>query len=182
MVGTLGKADGFNKASDVHIPLSESLRKVQSMLSKFGVSSLVDDLELKLNRAAEAAIPKVKILFGNAISDMSIEDGKKILNGPKDSATQYFRGKMSAPLARDMKPIVNSQLSQVGAIASYDKVIGQYKSIPFVPDAKANLTDYVFDKAIAGVFLYHGREEASIRETSAKRLQSYQRRSLAADG
>ena len=81
-----------------------------------------------------------------------------------------------------MKSIVNSQLSQVGAIASYDKVIGQYKSIPFVPDAKANLTDYVFDKAIAGVFLYHGREETSIRETSAKRLQSYQRRSLAADG
>jgi len=29
----------------------------------------------------------------------------------------------------------------VGAIASYDKMIGQYKSIPFVPDAKANLTD-----------------------------------------
>ena len=133
MVGTLGKADGFNKASDVHIPLSESLRKVQSMLSKFGVSLLVDDLELKLNRAAEAAIPKVKILFGNAISDMSIEDGKKILNGPKDSATQYFRGKMSAPLARDMKSIVNGQLSQVGAIASYDKVIGQYKSIHSCP-------------------------------------------------
>ena len=72
MVGTLGKADGFNKASDVHIPLSESLRKVQSMLSKFGVSSLVDDLELKLNRAAEAAIPKVKILFGANRGDLCI--------------------------------------------------------------------------------------------------------------
>ena len=58
------------------------------MLSKFGMSSLVDDLELKLNRAAEAAIPKAKILFGNAIFDVSIEDAKKILNGPKDSATQ----------------------------------------------------------------------------------------------
>ena len=122
------------------------------MLSKFGMSSAVDDLELKLNRAAEAAIPKAKILFGNAISDMSIEDVKKILNGLKDSATQYSRGKMSAPLARDMKPIVNSQLSQVGAIASYD-----------------NLTDYVLHKAIAGVFLYLGREEAAIRETPAKR-------------
>ena len=76
---------------------------------------------------------------------------------------------MLAPLARDMKPIVNSQLSQVGAIASYDKMIGQYKSIPFVPDAKANLTDYVLDKAIAGVFLYLGREETAIRETPAKR-------------
>ena len=169
VVATLGKADGFNKASDVHIPLPGSLKTVQSMLGKVGMSSLVDDLELKLNRAAEAAVPKAKKLFGDAISEMSIEDAKKILNGPNDSATRYFQGKMSATLARDMKPIVNSQLSRVGAIASYDKMIGQYKSIPFVPDAKANLTDHVLDKAIAGVFLYLGREEAAIRENPAKR-------------
>ena len=68
-----------------------------------------------------------------------------------------------------MKPIVNSQLSQVGAIRAYDKMIGQYKSIPFVPDAKANLTNHVLDKAIPGVFLYLGREEAAIRENPAKR-------------
>ena len=169
VVGTLGKADGFNKSPDVHIPLPKSLKTVQSMLGKFGMSSLVDDLELKLNRAAEAAVPKARKLFGHSISQMSIEDAKKILNGPKDSATRYFQSKMSAPLARDMKPIVNSQLSQVGAIRAYDKMIGQYKSIPFVPDAKANLTNHVLDKAIAGVFLYLGREEAAIRENPAKR-------------
>jgi hypothetical protein len=169
VVGTLGRTDGFNKASDVHIPLPGSLKKVQSMLGKFGMSSLVDDLELKLNRAAEAAVPKATNLFSHAISQMTIDDAKKILNGPKDSATRYFQGKMSAPLARDMKPIVNRQLSQVGAIASYDRMIGQYKSIPFVPDAKANLTNHVLDKAIAGVFLYLGREEAAIRENPAMR-------------
>ena len=48
-------------------------------------------------------------------------------------------------------------------------MVGQYKSLPFVPDAKANLTDYVLDKAISGVFLYLGREEAAIRENPAKR-------------
>ncbi|MBT5051159.1 MAG: DUF4197 domain-containing protein [Rhodospirillaceae bacterium] len=169
VVGTLGRSDGFNKSSDVHIPLPESLKTVQSMLGKVGMSGLADDLELKLNRAAEAAVPKARTLFGNAISEMSIVDARKILNGPKDSATRYFRGKMSAPLAGEMKPIVNDQLGQVGAIASYDRMIGQYKSIPFVPDAKANLTQYVLDKAIAGVFLYLGREEAAIRENPAKR-------------
>jgi hypothetical protein len=48
-------------------------------------------------------------------------------------------------------------------------MIGHYKSLPFVPDAKANLTDYVLDKAINGVFLYLAREEAAIRENPAKR-------------
>ena len=169
VVSTLGRADGFNKASDVHIPLPGSLKTVQTMLNKVGMGSLTDDLELRLNRAAEAAVPKASKLFGNAIQQMTIDDAKAILNGPKDSATQYFKRKMSAPLMGEMKPIVNSQLSQVGAIASCDKMIGQYKSIPFVPDAKANLTDYVLEKEIAGVFLYLGREEAAIRENPAKR-------------
>lgn len=169
VVGLLGRTDGFNKASDVHIPLPGSLKSVQSMLAKVGMSSLADDLELRLNRAAEAAVPKAKKLFGDAISQMTIEDAKGILNGPKDSATRYFHRKMAAPLADEMKPIVNDQLANVGAIASYDKMIGQYKSIPFVPDAKADLTDYVLKKAIDGVFLYLGREEAAIRENPAKR-------------
>tara|TARA_R110000787_G_scaffold38793_34_gene97587 strand:+ start:536 stop:1282 length:747 start_codon:yes stop_codon:yes gene_type:complete len=169
VVGTLGTAGGFNKSPDVRIPLPDSLKSVQSMLSKIGMGALGEDLELRLNRAAEAAVPKARTLFGNAIAEMSIDDAKKILNGPKDSATQYFRSKMSAPLAGEMKPIVDQQLSQVGAIAAYDRMIGQYKTMPFVPDAKANLTDHVLDKAIGGVFLYLGREEAAIRENPAAR-------------
>lgn len=169
VVQSLGRSDGFNGSPDVHIPLPESLKSVQSVLRKVGMGGMADDLELRLNRAAEAAVPKASRLFADAISQMSIDDAKKILNGPKDSATQYFRGKMSAPLASDMRPIVNNQLAQVGAIASYDRMIGQYKNIPFVPDVKANLTQYVLEKAIGGVFLYLGREEAAIRENPGKR-------------
>jgi len=169
VVGTLGKTDGFNKSGDVHIPLPGSLKNVQSMLSKVGMSGLADDLELRLNRAAEAAVPKARKLFFDAISAMTIDDARKILNGPKGSATQYFRGKMSSPLRGEMKPFVDTQLSQVGAVAAYDRMMGRYKSIPFVPDAKADLTNHVLDKAIDGVFLYLGREEAAIRENPAKR-------------
>ncbi len=76
---------------------------------------------------------------------------------------------MSSPLAAEMKPIVDTQLASVGAIASYDRMIGQYKTPPFVPDVKSDLTNHVLDKAIGGVFLYLGREEAAIRENPAKR-------------
>jgi len=169
VVGTLGTADGFNKSPDVHIPLPDTLQKVQSALSKIGMSSLADDVELRLNRAAEAAVPKAKSLFVDAISTMTVDDAKGILNGPNDAATQYFRTKMSAPLAADMKPIVDTQLSEVGAVAAYDKMMGQYKSLPFVPDVKSDLTSHVLTKATDGVFLYLGREEAAIRENPAKR-------------
>ncbi|HKJ75293.1 MAG TPA: DUF4197 domain-containing protein [Alphaproteobacteria bacterium] len=169
VVSTLGRPDGFNKSPDVHIPLPGSLKTAQKMLAKVGKSKLGDDLELRLNRAAEAAVPKAKGLFADAISQMTIDDAKTILNGPKDSATQYFRRKMSPRLTEEMTPIVTEQLTDVGAIKSYDKMMGKYEALPFVPDVKANLTSYVVGKAIDGVFLYLGREEAAIRENPAKR-------------
>ena len=99
---------------------------------------------------------------------MTLEDVQKIYKGPKDSATQFFRGKMTTPLKGEFRPTVNSSLSDVGAISSYDKMMGQYKSLPFVPDVKADLVNHVIDKAIAAIFLYPGREEAAIRENPAK--------------
>lgn len=168
LVGQLGSANGFNNDPEVHIPLPGSLKKVQSALSRFGMSGMADDLELRLNRAAEAATPKAKKLFFDSISSMTLDDVQKIYKGPKDSATQFFRGKMSDPLKGEFRPIVNSSLADVGAIDSYDKMMGQYKSLPFVPDVKADLVNHVLDKAIAGIFIYLGREEAAIRENPAK--------------
>lgn len=169
VVRTLGRPDGFNKAPDVHIPLPDTLRRVQDALRRVGMSRMADDVELRLNRAAEKAVPRASGLFVKSIQQMTINDARRILNGPKDAATQYFRGKMSKPLSGAMRPIVNQELARVGAIKSYDRMMGQYRSLPFVPNVKADLTNYVLDKAISGVFLYLGREEAAIRENPAKR-------------
>ena len=169
LVGQLGSAKGFNGDPQVRIPLPDTLKKVQATLGRFGMSGMADDLEVRLNRAAEAATPKAKKLFGDAITAMTLEDVKKILNGPSDSATRFFQGKMSSPLKAEFEPIVNASLADVGAINSYDRMMGQYKSLPFVPDVKADLTNHVLDKAIAGIFLYLGKEEAAIRADPAKR-------------
>lgn len=169
LVGQLGSANGFNGDPQVRIPLPDTLKKVQATLGRFGMSGMADDLEVRLNRAAEAATPKAKKLFGDAITAMTLEDVKKILNGPSDSATRFFQGKMSSPLKAEFEPIVNASLADIGAINSYDRMMGQCKSLPFVPDVKADLTNHVLDKAIAGIFLYLGKEEAAIRADPAKR-------------
>jgi hypothetical protein len=100
---------------------------------------------------------------------MTLTDARNILNGPNDAATQYFKGRMSTPLAGAMKPVVEQALSQVGAIATYDKMMGQYAKLPFMQNVKADLSSYVLDNAIGAVFLYLGREEAAIRANPAKR-------------
>jgi hypothetical protein len=169
VVGTLGRADGFNRNAEVHIPLPDTLRSVQRALQRVGMSGLADDLELRLNRAAEAATPRAKEIFWQAIVDMTVEDARGILNGPKDAATQYFKRKTSQPLAQAMQPIVSEELANAGAVQSYDRMIGQYKQLPMVPDAKADLTEWVLEKALDAIFLYLGREEAAIRTNPAAR-------------
>ncbi len=169
VVTQLGTTDGFNTDSSIHIPLPAGLDKVRSVLSKVGKASLLEDLELKLNRAAEIATPKAKQLFWNAIAAMTLEDAKGILNGPDDSATRYFKGKMTPELAREMTPVIEESLSGVGAVKVYDDVMKQYKAIPFVPDVKANLTDHVVEKGMDGIFYYMAKEEAAIRQNPAKR-------------
>jgi hypothetical protein len=165
----LGAKDGFNLDPAVHLPLPKKLQKVQRTLDDIGMSYLLDDLELKLNRAAEVAAPKTKKLFWQAIGEMTFSDIMAIYNGPDDAATRYFQQKMSPALTREMQPVVKNSLSQVGAIKSYDRAIGKYQALPFVPDVKADLTTYVIDRGIDGIFYYLAREEKAIRNDPVKR-------------
>ena len=169
VVGQVSATDGYNLDPDIHIPLPGALKDVQKVLKKIGMSDLADDLELRLNRAAEAAAPEAKELFWQAISEMSFDDVQRIYNGPDDAATRYFQGKMTPPLSERMQPVVERSLADVGAIQSYDKMMKQYKSVPFVPDAKADLTSYVVEQAMDGIFHYVAKEEAAIRNNPAAR-------------
>lgn len=169
VVYQLGRSDGFNGDPRIHIPLPETLATVKSTLGRLGMSSTLDDLELRLNRAAEAATARAKPVFWSAISQMSLEDVRGIYDGPDDAATRYFQQKMSPQLAQEMEPIVDQALAEAGAVKSYERIMGRYRSLPFVPDAKANLTEYVVERGMDGIFYYLAREEAAIRQDPAKR-------------
>ena len=68
-----------------------------------------------------------------------------------------------------LAPIVETALSETGAVQSYDRFIGQYESVPLMPDVKADLTTHVVEKALAGLFLYLAKEETAIRRNPAAR-------------
>ncbi len=164
VAGQLGVKNGFNLDPKVRIPLPENLKRVQTALNSVGLSSLMDDLELRLNRAAEIATPEAKALFVNSIQQMSFNDVVDIYKGPNDSATQYFKRTMSAPLSDRITPIVNRAIAQAGVVQAYDNVMAQYAAIPFMPDVKADLTNYVVDRGIDGIFFYLAEQETAIRQ------------------
>ncbi len=168
-VRQVGTRDGYNLDPDIHIPLPGALTDVQMVLKTMGAAGLADDWELRLNRAAEAAAPEARELFWRAIDEMTVDDARRIYDGPDDAATRYFQDRMTPPLARRMRPVVDRSLAEVGALQSYDNMIGQYKSMPFVPDVTADLTGYVVEKAMFGLFHYVAIEEAAIRTKPAAR-------------
>ncbi|MFT7389516.1 MAG: hypothetical protein ACI8VC_002785 [Candidatus Endobugula sp.] len=169
VVDQLSAKGGFANDAAIRIPLPEKMQTVKKWLDKVGVGDRMDGLELKLNRAAEDATPKAKALFVNAIKTMSFDDARKIYNGGDNAATHYFREKMTPELTKELQPIVQQSISEVGAVTLYDDLISDYKSIPFVPDVKADLVTHVIEGGLKGIFYYLAKEEAAIRQDPVKR-------------
>ena len=179
VVMQLGTTDGFLRDPQVHIPLPDDLLEVRRKLEKVGMGSLFDDLELRLNRAAEIATPRAKQLFWQAIADMSVDDAGAILSGSDDAATRYFERQMSAGLTAAMRPLVEQSLDEVGALKAFNKVMTTYRALPFAPAVKADLPGYVVNRGRQGIFRYLAREEAAIRHDPVKRTTALLRRVFA---
>jgi hypothetical protein len=179
VVMQLGATDGFLRDPQVHIPLPDDLLEVRRKLEKVGMGGLFDDLELRLNRAAEIATPRAKQLFWQAITDMTLDDARAILSGQDDAATRYFERQMSAGLTKAMRPLVEQSLDEVGAIKAFNKVMTTYRSLPFAPAVKADISGYVVDRGKQGIFRYLAREEAAIRHDPIKRTTALLRRVFA---
>src|SRR5579871_5333249 len=94
----LSAVDGFFKDAFVKILLPPEAAKVEKTLRSAGFGKQVDDAILSLNRAAEDAAKSAAPIFLNAIKNMTVTDGLKILKGPDTAATGYLRKSTSAQL------------------------------------------------------------------------------------
>ncbi len=163
-VGKLGAVDGFFKNPDVKIPLPENMQKAEKMMRMFGMGKQADDLVLKMNRAAEAAVPEAKALLVNSVKKMTVTDAKAILTGGNDAATQYFKKTTSGPMAEKFLPIVTKATEKVQLAQQYDKFAAMGSKYGLVKKEDANLEQYVTQKALDGVYVMMAQEEAAIRK------------------
>ena len=168
-VSLLAVEDGFFGNPDVKIPLPSKLTGVRKALGKLGFGETFDELELQMNRAAEAAAPQAKELFVGAIKDLTLDDVQGIYKGGDDAATTYLRTKTATPLAEKMTPIIDGSLANVGAANTFSNIMGRYNKLPFVPKVETSLTGHVVNAGLDGIFLMLGREEAAIRQDPLKR-------------
>jgi len=162
-VGKLGKVDGFLGNPQVRIPLPDTLQKANRTLSRFGLGKYADDLEVTMNRAAEAAAPEALALLVNAVKEMSVQDAKAILTGNNTAATEYFRGKTTQPLMVKFLPVVHQATDKVQLAQKYDQFAGKAARFGLLDEKQANLENYITQKALDGLFLMMAEEEKTIR-------------------
>ena len=163
-VALLGRNGGFLDNPKVRIQLPGYLNEAAKVLKYTGQQRRVDELVTAMNRAAEAAVPEAKALLVNAVKSMSVEDGRQILTGGDDSATQFFAGKTRAPLSVKFLPIVTRATEKVSLADKYNKVAGQVASLGLVSKDEANIQSYITGKALDGLYLIIGEEERKIRQ------------------
>jgi len=163
-VAKLGKQDGFMNDSRVKIPLPPSMKRAEAVMHSIGAGKQVDDLVLRMNRAAEAAVPKAKPLLIDAAKKMTVQDAKGILTGGPDSATQYFKRATSEPLAKQFKPVVVKAMEKVKLAEKYDEIAASGAKFGLVKTEDANLEDYITRKTLDGLFVGIADEEKKIRE------------------
>src|SRR5699024_631980 len=141
-------------------------------LRKIGLGSLADEGIKYLNRAAEDAVGTATPIFVDAIKNMSFSDAKSILMGDNHAATSYLENTTTQKLYDEFNPVIKNSFQKVGADEIWSNLIQKYNQIPFTESVNPDLTDYVTDQALQGVFTMIGQEEENIRENIGARTSS----------
>jgi hypothetical protein len=165
-----GRTDGYFKNEAIKILLPERLKTLEQGLRVVGYGPQFDALVLGMNRAAERAAPAAKQIFWDAIGEMTIDDGRRILDGPRTAATDYFKGKTTGRLTTAFRPIVEKSMSQVGVTRQYEDLLGRAKDLPFLNVEQFDLDHYVVGKSLDGLFHVVGEEEKKIRSNPSARV------------
>lgn len=168
-VDLLSKDDGYFKDQAVRILLPEELQKVDKTLRSVGLGSLADQGLKVLNEAAENAVSQAKPIFLSAIRNMTFTDAMNILKGNNTAATTYLKNSTYSSLETAFAPKVQASLSEVGADKVWENIINKYNQIPLVKPVEPNLTKYVTQQAINGLFVKVGDKEKEIRTNIAAR-------------
>lgn len=165
----LSAKDGFLGNAAVKILFPPEAQKVERTLRSIGMGSLADNVILSLNRAAEDAAKEAKPIFVSAIKQMTITDVTNILLGQQDAATNYFKRVTTSQLMEKFQPVITTSLNKVGAAKYWGDAAGQYNRIPLVKPVSTDLSGYVAQKAIDGMFVQVAQEELKIRESLGAR-------------
>lgn len=183
-VNLLSIEDGFLSDELLRIVLPPEADIITENLSMIpGGDKLVEDVVLRLNRAAEDAVTEAAPIFVSAITSLTITDAFNILKGSDNAATVYLKDKTFLQLKELFQPkVVNSLdkalIGNVSTNESWSFLTDKYNnvakslvgSLAGLQSIDVSLDEYVTLKALDGLFVKVADEEKEIREDPLARV------------
>lgn len=159
----LSGLDGYFGNAAIKVLMPEEAKKVEQKLRSLGMGKQVDQAILSMNRAAEDAAKSAAPIFINAIKQITIQDAMGILKGGDLAATNYLKNKTTASLTESFRPVIEQSLKKVDATKYWNTVFTTYNQFS-KEKVNTDLSAYVTEKALSGIFFQVGEEEKKIRK------------------
>ncbi|HOW40000.1 MAG TPA: DUF4197 domain-containing protein [Bacteroidales bacterium] len=180
----LSALDGYYKDAAVKILLPDEARMITDNISKLpGGDKLVEDVILRINRAAEDAAREAAPVFANSIRQMTVKDAFNILRGADNAATGYLKNTTYNELYALYKPKIEASTAKaiVGNIStadSWNALTGKWNTLANsvagrlanLKPVNTDLNDHLTKKALDGIFLKVEGEELKIRKDVSARI------------
>jgi hypothetical protein len=173
--GRLSKENGFLQDAAVKILLPPEAQAVERTARQFGLGRQADQLITSLNRAAEFACIDAGPIFIAAIRQMNVTDAVNIVRGADTAATQFLRRTCSPQLTNQFRPIIEQALEKTGTTRLWREFFSATNRFSR-NQVNTDLTGYVTERALQGLFHYVAAEEIEIRKNPLARTSDVLKR------
>ena len=180
----LAAENGYYADIAVKILLPEEARVIVENVSRIpGGEKLVEDVILRINRAAEDAAKEAAPIFVNSVTKMSIADAFGILRGSDNAATTYLRNTTHSELYNLYKPKIRTSTEKklIGNVSTKDSWVTLTSrwntfansiagKVAGLKPVNTDLDDYLTSKALEGLYSKIAIEELRIRKDVSARV------------
>ena len=180
----LAAENGYFGDEAIKILLPYEAKVIIDNISRIpGGDKLVQDVILRINRAAEDAAKDVAPIFVNSVKQMTIKDAFNILNGADNAATGYLRATTYNELYALYKPKIQASTEKkiMGNVSTKDSWValtGKWNTLAnslagrlaSLKPVNTDLDDYLTNKALNGMFMKVELEELKIRKDVSARV------------
>ena len=161
--------NGFLLNDNIKIPFPKEINHVKKACLKLGLSSLVSDFEMKMNKTAELVSNDAAEIIVEVVLSLRFKDALQILNGDDNAATRYLRENSSKKLYSSFFPNVQKQINNTGVQKKIDIILSKYNKIPLVKKVDFDLANYITLETIDGIFYLISENEKEIRSNPKAR-------------
>jgi hypothetical protein len=183
-ISRISKTNGYFLDELIRITLPPEAKTITDNLTKLpGGEKLVNDVILRINRAAEDAAKEAGSIFLGSIKTLTIQDGLSILKGGETAATDYLRTTTSSRLFDLYQPRIKASIDKkiIGNLStsdSWNKLTGEWNKVANsvigqvagLKPVHVKLDEYLTQKALDGLFLKISEQERMIRTDPVARV------------